>query len=76
MEPRENPDLLTGLHAFEAVVELGQDLETGVGGTQPSLTRRVQTVLESGVDVADRRDVEGHGEYKGTECGMRKCSKT
>jgi hypothetical protein len=58
MEPRENPDILSGLDAVEAPGKLRMDFQPCIGRALPTLTRSAGAILQRGMYIADRRNIE------------------
>src|SRR5262249_46656003 len=63
MKPGKNPDLLPGLNSMEALDESRIDLQFSIGRPFPSLAGRAGAFLERRANPADRRDLEGLGNF-------------
>src|SRR5713101_3909323 len=58
MEPRENPNFLSRFNAVEALDKSRMDFQSCIGRALPSLTGSAGALLEGGVYIADRRNIE------------------
>src|SRR5712692_5817828 len=58
MKPRENPNVLSSLDAVEALDKSRKDLQSCIGRALPSLAGSAGALLEGGMYIADRKNIE------------------